>query len=313
LSQLPIVHSISPTTCNPDLGCGAGCTYACPFGFPCDTDTDCLSGSCTGSYCDPGSSRKLKKPSTQSWELANFNAGTAGLGIVKDTYGAEDRDIVVDPAGSGAKVLRVLYPANSYNPSGTPIGGTGFYMQPADISSATSVSLQYDIYFPPGFNFVKGGKLPGLYGGRESCSGGDPALDCFSTRYMFRTKGAGEIYLYVEAATQVQAFCSIPPLSICNGAYGNSIGRGSFTFATGVWQSVLQRITLNTPGKNDGRVQVFYNGVEVIDFDQVSWRTEATVGFVGVEFETFFGGADSSWKTPKDQYVYFKGMSLQWE
>lgn len=111
----------------------------------------------------------------------------------------------------------------------------------------------------------------------------------------------------------MDAFCSVPPLTICNGAYGNSIGRGAFKFRPGQWQSVLQRITLNTPGKADGRVQVFSNGAEVIDFAEVSWRKTAKVGFEGVEFETFFGGADSSWATPKDQYIYFKGLSMHWE
>ncbi|KAI8591898.1 hypothetical protein BDZ88DRAFT_410048 [Geranomyces variabilis] len=324
LSALPAARA---TSCNEDIGCGAGCQYACPFGFPCQADGDCLSTSCSGGFCDStstssshtqkgsgsSSSSSSSAANNNAFELPTFAAGIDALNIVHSTYGEELRSVVPDPAGGRDKVMRVLYPASSYNPSGRPIGGTGFYAQPADISAATTVSLEYLIYFPKGFNFVKGGKLPGLYGGRESCSGGDPATDCFSTRYMFRKNGAGEIYLYVDATAQVPDFCSIPPLTVCNGAYGNSIGRGSFTWATGKWQSVLQRITLNTPGKNDGRVQVFYNGQSVVDFDQVSWRGEDSVGFIGVEFETFFGGADSSWATPTDQSVYFKGISLSWE
>ncbi|KAJ3145504.1 hypothetical protein HDU86_000890 [Geranomyces michiganensis] len=322
LLALICANPVTAAACDEDIGCGAGCQYACPFGFPCKVSDDCLSTSCSSGFCDSGSKHAASSPSSPSsssaaknnaFELPTFADGIDALNIVTNAYGENLRSVVPDPAGGRDKVMKVTYPARSFNPSGRPIGGTGFYAQPADISSATTVSLEYRIFFPKGFNFVKGGKLPGLYGGRESCSGGDPAKDCFSTRYMFRKAGAAEIYLYVDADEQVDEFCQIPPLTVCNGAYGNSVGRGSFTWATGKWQSVLQRITLNTPGKNDGRVQVFYNGQSVVDFDRVSWRGSDSVGFVGLDFETFFGGADSSWATPTEQFIYFKGISLSWE
>ena len=92
-------------------------------------------------------------------------------------------------------LLRVLYPEGSINPANRPQGGAQFYANPLDITRARSVTLEYDVYFPADFEFVLGGKLPGLFGGKESCSGGDAALDCFSTRLMWRKEGAGELYL----------------------------------------------------------------------------------------------------------------------
>ena len=92
-------------------------------------------------------------------------------------------------------LLRVLYPEGSINPANRPQGGAQFYANPLDITQARSVTLEYDVYFPADFEFVLGGKLPGLFGGKESCSGGDAALDCFSTRLMWRKEGAGELYL----------------------------------------------------------------------------------------------------------------------
>lgn len=92
-------------------------------------------------------------------------------------------------------ILRVLYPEGSINPASRPQGGAQFYANPLDITQARSVTLEYDVYFPADFEFVLGGKLPGLFGGKESCSGGDAALDCFSTRLMWREEGAGELYL----------------------------------------------------------------------------------------------------------------------
>ncbi|KAJ3293384.1 hypothetical protein HK104_004513 [Borealophlyctis nickersoniae] len=305
-------------------GCGAGCAHACPFGFPCVTNADCLSKSCTAGYCDVGAPVKFGSPSPakpptsdtpseNAWSMPDFKDGLNDLNIVHDSYGQDLRKVVPDPAGTGLQVLQIMYPAGSYNPSGSPRGGSGFYAAPIDLSKAKSVAFEFQMYFPAGFDFVKGGKLPGLYGGRTGCSGGDPATDCFSTRFMFRSAGVAEIYLYVEDALQVDAFCKVPPVSVCNPQYGNSIGRGAWSWQTGKWQKVMQRITLNTPGKPDGRVQVFFNGQSVLDFSQVVWRATPNIGFVGIEFETFFGGADSSWATPKDQYIYFKGLSITWQ
>ena len=57
------------------------------------------------------------------------------------------------------------------------------------------------------FEFVKGGKLPGLYGGhsrwrwgwggRCRCSGGAEVGDCWSLRFMWRRDGQGEVYAYL--------------------------------------------------------------------------------------------------------------------
>ena len=79
---------------------------------------------------------------------------------------------------------RDRYPKGSFKPSASPVGGTGFYATPIDLSNAKVVTLKYKVFFPSGFNFVKGGKLPGLYGGHTSCSGGKSAAECFSTRFM---------------------------------------------------------------------------------------------------------------------------------
>ena len=125
------------------------------------------------------------------------------------------------------------------------------------MTQATNVSFSYSLFFEDGFNFVKGGKLPGLYGGKSACSGGSAAENCFSTRLMFRKDGAGELYLYAPREKQVDALCELGPLSYCNSVYGMSIGRGSWTFKTGQWTDVRQDVWLNTPGKADGGFNIW--------------------------------------------------------
>lgn len=90
--------------------------------------------------------------------------------------------------------LQLVYPAYSVNPSSKSPGGAEFYASPLNLSDATNVTMEYSVYFPADFDWVKGGKLPGLYGGHTGCSGGVAAEDCFSTRLMWRQDGAGELF-----------------------------------------------------------------------------------------------------------------------
>jgi hypothetical protein len=123
----------------------------------------------------------------------------------------------------------------------------------------------------------------------------------------------GELYVYLDDSAQVPELCQIPPFSFCNPQYGSSLGRGAFKFKTGEWTAVSQTITLNTLGKKDGKFSVSCNGEEVISFDRVSWQSNTKVPFVGIDFETFFGGSDSSWASPKLQYSYYKDFSIRYE
>lgn len=92
-------------------------------------------------------------------------------------------------------IIQIFYPKGSINPAREPQGGAEFYGSPVDISDASSVTFEYSVFFPADFDWVKAGKLPGLYGGHPGCSGGNAALDCFSTRLMWRKDGQGELYL----------------------------------------------------------------------------------------------------------------------
>jgi hypothetical protein len=66
---------------------------------------------------------------------------------------------------NGISSLKAHYPAGSWNPQGNPKGGLSFYAPgPADVNleTAQEVIFSYSVLFPEGFDFVKGGKLPGL-------------------------------------------------------------------------------------------------------------------------------------------------------
>ena len=96
------------------------------------------------------------------------------------------------PSPSGP-VLQVTYPQGGFGSHGS---GTQFY----SIWNSTgdpfrTVLLTYEVAFDSTFEWVKGGKLPGLRGGpdAQTCDGGSASDGtCFSTRIMWRKSGDGE-------------------------------------------------------------------------------------------------------------------------
>ncbi|KAH8827006.1 hypothetical protein DL96DRAFT_1465150, partial [Flagelloscypha sp. PMI_526] len=220
-----------------------------------------------------------------SFNVSHFSSGGKNLEIVNEipssaySFPPAHPTFIVNAANETAPVftnmslIQIRYPAHSINPgnSEAPVGGSQFYSSPVDITDASNVTLTYSIFFPADFDFVLGGKLPGLYGGHTRCSGGDDALDCFSTRLMFRPGGQGELYLYAPKDKQTSALCN-DPQSSCNAVYGLSIGRGSFNWARGNWTTVTQTVVLNTPGKQDGVFTLDVNGKPAISRDDVFYR-----------------------------------------
>lgn len=68
-------------------------------------------------------------------------------------------------APDGKLSMKAHYPEGSYTFTHTPQGGISFYAPgPAsvDLTTAKEATFGYSVYFPSGFQFVKGGKLPGL-------------------------------------------------------------------------------------------------------------------------------------------------------
>ncbi len=203
-------------------------------------------------------------------------------------WGTEENVALLDAGatGIGEPGLRVRYPAGSSNPSDDPRGGAGFYAE--TLGGAERACLSYRLRFEPGFDFVRGGKLPGLYGG-DAPSGGEEVdgENGFSMRLMWREQGQGELYPYVV------------------GLEGTSVGRGAWTFPTGQWVSVEQELVLNDPGEANGVARLWIDGRPVLEQREIVYRTTPEVTIDGLMFSTFFGGSGEGWRTPRDQHVDF--------
>ena len=191
--------------------------------------------------------------------------------------------------------------------------------------------------FQPSWEWNKGGKLPGAFGGTGSnafgCSGGrqEGRDTCFGARLMWRADGKGELYTYLPLTDENREAQMQVPGTVLNDDYGFSVGRGSFTFTAGEWITVAevrvligslslsvtvlnsvclplyhkQRVKLSSPSANDGIIQVFVNGQLVIDLQNV----QIPGPIQGYQFQTFFGGSTSDYASPQDQKAWFADVS----
>jgi len=191
-------------------------------------------------------------------------------------------------------VLTTSYPAGSSSQSaGPPYGGAQICI-PSSSGPQPTLALTYSVRFPVGFQFVKGGKLPGIYGGVPPFSGGNHNPNGWSMRLMWRAGGGGEVYSYTAQTA----------------GYGDDYGRGNFSWqADGNWHTVTERVTVNTPGASNGSVTLTYDGKQVIDQTGIDiTNTNTPAG--GLFFSTFYGGHDSSWAPAADQSISFQNFSV---
>jgi len=205
-----------------------------------------------------------------------------------------------------------------------PGSGANIYATPIDLSNAKEVTMSYSLQFDPGFDFNKGGKLPGIYGGSDpksaqSCSGGSRSTDCHSVRFMWRTDGKGELYTYLPEPELDQAFVANkvlckPPLpgteSHCNDKFGVSVGRGAIKFEPGKTHTIGVRAQLNDVGKSNGELELFFEGKSTFNVTGLAFRNQDKHKFQGLMMQSFFGGNDASWASPQDQSILTKDYSL---
>jgi hypothetical protein len=158
------------------------------------------------------------------------------------------------------------------------------------------VTLTYQILFPVGFEWVKGGKLPGLCGG-QCWTGSSNGPGGWAGRFMWRANGEGEV-LFNGATTT---------------GYGVDLGRGTGAWsfqADGLWHTVAERVHMNTPGLTDGYIDVIYDGKQVAHFTGIVFRTDTATHADSLMFSTFFGGHDATWAPSTAQRIDFRSFRI---
>ena len=163
---------------------------------------------------------------------------------------------------------------------------------------ADDLYIAYRLRFGVGFDFVKGGKLPGLGGGANNTGGHKPnGDDGWSARMMWRTGGHAVQYVYHPDQP---------------GVYGEDfawrIGGEPVVFVPGRWYHVEHRIVMNTPGQKDGVIQGWLDGQLALEKRGLRFRNTAAFAIDTLQFSTFFGGGDPSWAASRDEEIAFDDL-----
>lgn len=236
-------------------------------------------------------------------EVTRKTGNPAEWGKQYSVWGKKNLETYIDNK-TGSAVIRVHFPAGTYDPGSMiaknkPVGGTGYAVM-FDGSAVECATLTYRLKFSDDFEFVRGGKLPGLAGGLAVTYPKLPrGINGYTARLMWREMGAGEIYAYLRTTPRPTNY------------YGTSYGRGNFRFSKGKWYAITEAVRLNDPSMPNGVMQLSLDGKLVIDVRNLLIRDRADVVSDGVIFETFFGGNDASWATPKAVFIDFSAFEYR--
>jgi hypothetical protein len=204
------------------------------------------------------------------------------------------------------QMLRVEYPKGGLGPQETGVQFPIVFrnMKNCDNGLYREAYFRYYVKFEKGFDFNRGGKLPGLMGGGRSWvrSGGNQpdGTNGWTLRFMWRKNGELVIYAYVPKSN--------------NGKWGSQTWGQDISTAVnarpGRWYCIEQYVNVGTPEKDNGILKVWINGKEKISIDDMLfWNTANNAGKIGgIYFSTFHGGNTRDWAPQNDSYARFDGL-----
>ena len=182
------------------------------------------------------------------------------------------------------------------------IGPAGGIVQRKKITPATKYELEFDMKFDEDFDFGKGGKVGFGFLIGEGYTGGGPANNGNggSARIMWSTNTEGRVYLkpYLYYKDQPGKWGEDFKLSY------PAIG----SIKTDKWYTVKMSVESNTGSNEDGNIKISINGSMLIDRN-IRWTTNDAEKMINtITFETFRGGNEAEWKSPKDGNIKFANM-----
>ncbi len=189
---------------------------------------------------------------------------------------------------NGNNCLKVLLPEQHYGPL------TGAQWKIALIPR-DEYFFSYQVKFEKEFDFVLGGKLPGLAGGAVSAGQVPNGYDGLSARMMYWQDGKVSFYVYFPMQSTKWG----------ERLYLKDLQKDTLKLSRGIWHELTQYLKLNTPGKNNGILQAWVDGKEAFYSDTLLFRKDKNLKIDRLSYSVFMGGGDLSWAPARDQYIYF--------
>lgn len=197
----------------------------------------------------------------------------------------------------GSNAIQVVY-------KGSPQGSERVVVNHSLIEGSLDATLTYDVRFCDDFQFVKSGKLHGL-GPQDHATGGLPFGPAqWSARVAFLSNGRIGTYLYHQ---------DLP------GRYGEITSATDFMFEPNRYYSVALYVRINDPPEADnGRAELFVDGVKVVDKNNVRFRGADGKSTLVQKllFQTFHGGHTPNYAPRNDdgsfsrECAYFDNIAV---
>ncbi len=216
---------------------------------------------------------------------ANFKGATEG-----------NLSVVTSDRGAG-RCIKVKFPAGKHTTGESGIESRVYFN--AAKTSYTELYFSYWIKFlGTNFNFVNGGKIPGL-------AGRNTALDQDHTlRLMWRDLGKVEFYHhYNSRSNQLTRYW-----------WNNVVGQAVFKKNT--WQRVEMRYKMNTLGQTNGIMQGWLDGQLVANYSVNNFVTtsgDQGIGMNCIHLSMFFGGSSGGpavWAPTADCYAVVDDLKV---
>ncbi|HEY0712668.1 MAG TPA: hypothetical protein VGF45_08345, partial [Polyangia bacterium] len=148
--------------------------------------------------------------------------------------------------------------------------------------------------FDGNFDWSLGGKIPGLAGGDAPSGCVQTTGNGFSARMMWREQGKLIGYIYDNDQAN---------------RCGTAIGASNYSFTANKFFAIKERVKLNTGTTNNGIMQVWIDGQQVINRSNFAFMNEAPDRRIDeVMFQSFYGGSTTDWAPSRDTTISFSDV-----
>lgn len=201
------------------------------------------------------------------------------------------------------KCLQVSYVKDKVGPKD---GGAAWKMKLEQ--SFDEIFIQYKVKFPINFNFVLGGKLPGVGGGSLPAGGEVADESGFTVRVMWRGEENGKKGRIVQ---YVYYLDKNPKSKWGQDMQWKKDGQNLY-FEPGKWHILKTRIKMNTLDKKEGIIQSWLDGNLALN-EKIRFRVNNKLGTDTFIFTTFFGGNTKEWAPKKEEHILFDDFIISAE
>lgn len=213
------------------------------------------------------------------------------------------------------KSLQLWFPENSLGPEE---GGAQWW---TELDKQDELYISYDLFYMPGFEFQKGGKLPSVKGGSYNGPGAPTGYNGFSGGLAFNKDGQIRFYIYYPDQATDYGQTIIWGHKYVENAFAPSQIKLEYSSGSaikcipGKWHNITYRIVLNTVktsggGNYDGILEAYFDGKLVTQLSNILFRHTNDLGVDCMRMYSFFGGNTDDFRNPIEQWLKFDNFLL---